>query len=836
MAVGGPSITLRVFLASPGDVPDERAFVHEFLESILPKNPLLPGRVAFDVVSWDDPHANTTMPAHMTPQEAVVHYKGRPSNCDIVIVIVAARIGTHLAVDTFKKPDGSAYVSGTEWEYDDAWNATSRPDILVYRQMDVAPIDMRDAGSRREKLRQYELVEQFFERFKNPDGSWKGGFQGYEGVDAFKAKLTNDMSNLVLGRLRKAVPPPEPSPDTAPVIPPVRCFGRDADVAALVAALTAPEPAALLVLGPAGIGKTTLTRRVATDAVVVARFAARRWFVELETANDAATLQTAILQAIGLDPAATTFAAALAWLARQPCLLVLDNLETPWERDQRAVQNMLQMLAATLGVSLLASLRGGAAPPSPRWTRSPTNLRPLPEDEARRLFLELAPGIAADDPHLARFLTALGGVPLAVELVALRAAGDGSLRELWNEWQRRGVVLAAHTDLPPDHRLTSLARSLDLSWQSPRLRDEGRHLFRLLGQLPAGIAEVDRTALLGNAAAEAARQLRAVGLAFDRDGRLDLLPPVRGYAEATQPPEPEELDRACRHFLALVQTLGDKAGQGESGMLIARLAAEVPNLDAAFTAALTPDRRSAAVGASYGYYVLAISTGLGTTASLQALADASHGCGDVQGEAYCIQRLGDIALARSQHDAARAAFEQALPLYRQVGAVLGEANCIQRLGEIAQARSQHDAARAAYEQALPLYRQVGDVLGEANCIKGLGDIARRRSQHDAARAAYEQALPLYRQVGNVVGEANCILAKGDVALAQDDHDTAREQFADALALYDGIHHTGNIALAHERLARVTADAERTRHVAAARAAWSAMDLPDQVTRLDREFG
>ena len=67
--------------------------------------------------------------------------------------------------------------------------------------------------------------------------------------------------------------------------------------------------------------------------------------------------------------------------------------------------------------------------------------------------------------------------------------------------------------------------------------------------------------------------------------------------------------------------------------------------------------------------------------------------------------------------------KEALPLYRQIGSVQGEANCINSLGDIALARSDHDAARRAYEQALPLYRQVGSVVGEVNCIRGLSNLS-----------------------------------------------------------------------------------------------------------------
>ena len=197
-----------------------------------------------------------------------------------------------------------------------------------------------------------------------------------------------------------------------------------------------------------------------------------------------------------------------------------------------------------------------------------------------------------------------------------------------------------------------------------------------------------------------------------------------------------------------------------------------------------------------------------------------------------------------------------MPLYRRVGDVLGEANCIWSLGDIALARSEHDQARDRYEATLPLFRRVGDVLGEANCIRSLGDIALRRSDHDQARDRYEAALPLFRRVGSVLGEANCIRGLGDIALAalgprpgprplrgriaplpprrlrpgrgqlhletgrhragRSDHDQARELFLEALELYAKIPEPYSIGMTHRRLAR-TENAEDRRRACAGRA-------------------
>nr|WP_294516633.1 AAA family ATPase [uncultured Rhodopila sp.] len=335
-----------------------------------------------------------------------------------------------------------------------------------------------------------------------------------------------------------------------PLIGPDRCFGRDGDIDTLAAALTASPCAVVAVLGPPGVGKTTLTRKVAVSPPVTKHFGERRWFIPLEAATDAEALRTAIIAGIGLDPAYITFRPALDRLSRQASLLVLDNLETPWERDMAAVQDCLRQLAARQNVTVLVSLRGAMAPGGPVLTRQIV-LDSLAPAEARRLFLDLAPRIPADDPDLERLLREFQGMPLAIELVAYRAAPFQALRDVWEEWQRTGLALATHPD-QPDGRYTSVQRSIELSWQSLRLHEEGRRLFCMLGLLPGGMAKQHRTALMGEHVHDATRQLLATGLAFLRNHeRLDLLPPIRAFAQGL--PETAAIDRESltSHYLDL---------------------------------------------------------------------------------------------------------------------------------------------------------------------------------------------------------------------------------------------------------------------------------------------
>jgi hypothetical protein len=110
------------------------------------------------------------MTAGFAPQEAVDRFGAKPSECDLVVVVLWSRMGTLLDMArSGEKPGGGPYLSGIEWEFEDAWGAwkaSKRPEILVYRRTEEPRVGMRDP-EREEKFRQYDLVD----RFKNPDRS-----------------------------------------------------------------------------------------------------------------------------------------------------------------------------------------------------------------------------------------------------------------------------------------------------------------------------------------------------------------------------------------------------------------------------------------------------------------------------------------------------------------------------------------------------------------------------------------------------------------------------------------------------------------------------------------
>jgi tetratricopeptide (TPR) repeat protein len=109
-------------------------------------------------------------------------------------------------------------------------------------------------------------------------------------------------------------------------------------------------------------------------------------------------------------------------------------------------------------------------------------------------------------------------------------------------------------------------------------------------------------------------------------------------------------------------------------------------------------------------------------------------------QANCIRALGDVHMSLSEYGAARERYEEARPIYQQIGARLGEANCIQALGDLhgelelveEGIRYLHEAADRFQELELP--HEV------ANCWNSIGNLFSQQERHHEAVEAYNQAI------------------------------------------------------------------------------------------------
>lgn len=219
---------LRVFLASPGDVADEREISLAVLED-LPYDPFLRGKVTIEHVAWDKRGAGAPILGGVTPQDSIAAGLPRPSDCHIVVVIFWSRMGTPLP-SRYCKEDGSRYESGTEWEYEEAVLAFRKhgsPYVLLYRRKQPVTPDM-DLPDYEERREQYQKVKRFFAGMWNADGSAAGGYAEYGSPGDFRKRLEEDLKSLIARILEKpaaetaGVTVPEPWPGSP--FPGLRAF------------------------------------------------------------------------------------------------------------------------------------------------------------------------------------------------------------------------------------------------------------------------------------------------------------------------------------------------------------------------------------------------------------------------------------------------------------------------------------------------------------------------------------------------------------------------------------------------------------------------------------
>ncbi|KAJ7264242.1 P-loop containing nucleoside triphosphate hydrolase protein, partial [Mycena rebaudengoi] len=323
--------------------------------------------------------------------------------------------------------------------------------------------------------------------------------------------------------------------------------GRDTELQDVVNILIQIS-ACIVILGAGGMGKTSLAIVALHNLQVEAKYA-QCYFVPCHSSPTCTELAATIADHIGLEKGSNMTKKIAHYFAHAPpSLLVLDNLETPWESlsSRSEVEEFLSLLTDVSHLGLMITLRGAERPSKVKWTRpflSP--LEPLSNVAAQQTFIEIADD-GHDDASLKELLELTGNLPLAVSLMASVASSEGCAKALLR-WKLESTRMLSDGY---DQR-SSLDISIMLSYTSSRMTPGAQELLSILAMLPDGLTDSDlvqaKLSIIDILSCKTT--LIQTSLAFlGQDLRLKVLVPVREHILHVHPPANALKLQLRKHF------------------------------------------------------------------------------------------------------------------------------------------------------------------------------------------------------------------------------------------------------------------------------------------------
>ncbi|MDX8148923.1 NB-ARC domain-containing protein [Lentzea sp. BCCO 10_0061] len=579
-------------------------------------------------------------------------------------------------------------------------------------------------------------------------------------------------------------------------LPPVAAefTGRSADLAVVAAALDGPQPV-VVSTGLAGVGKTTLAVKAAHDAA--GRFPGGVLFIDLQgygTRVEPLTALATFLGALGVlrVPESQPEREALyrSQLAkRRPMLVVLDNASSS-EQVRPLLPPGDQHRVLVTSRHTLGDLQGARR----------VEIDVLPADDAVRMLANLLQATdptdtrIADAPRAAHEIAELcGRLPLALGIVAALLSDDPGLppTELVVLLREARLAELSYDDL-------AVRAAFDLS--HARLAHEEQRLFRLLSLSPGLQVSTEAAAALAGRSPQSTRKL-LTGLrrahmieSGEPPGWFRFHDLLRLYAAEHCDAEAEEVREAA--LIRLIDYYVEAAEQAEQqwpGLESRRrahvwLRAERDSILAVIALAHRTGRREQVLRLAFAlgtflYFFYSRRTAAEGISAYELALDAAVSLGDRKAETKALLGLGRLHREMGHDEAARALFESAAALSRDLDDDESQGEALHKLALLARRRKDFDAAWRLHGAALACFRKGGLRSGEAQVHYSLGVLADTAGLSERAVEYFLDCVEISQAAGrhDLVGHAHKHLAL--LAWDADQQDEVQRQLHAAHAAY-----------------------------------------------------
>lgn len=615
--------------------------------------------------------------------------------------------------------------------------------------------------------------------------------------------------------------------------------GRAIELRRVAETLAQPDCRLVCIVGPGGMGKTRLARRVSLE--LAPRYSHGAAFISLEDVAAPDQLGGRLARELGLSLAgsAQPMDQVHEFLRDRHMLLVLDNAE-----DFVAHASHLEkLLQSCPRLKILATSRVRLAI-VPEWS-FPLEGLPFPEADDRdraeafdavRLFVAAArrvsPGFttSAEPDAIVDICRQVEGIPLALELAAswTRAL---SCAEIATQLRRGGELLRT-VDTAREARHASLEVIFEQSWN--RLSGVERDTLARLSIFRGGFTSDAARAVAG-------AQLPVLGALVDKSllrregGRNALHALIRRLAAGRLEGEARSATEAAhaRYFHGLMAQLRRPVESGDRDAL-ARIDSESGNCRAAWRWAVANGQgemlaRSCFTALSFCDHRGRFEEGL---AFLTAALDARPPSADPRYEPLIASAIAHLQYRLDRYAEAEATAARALALSRETADHDTRLQCFKVLGACSLRLGKLDEAKRYYEQALEQSPAASDPHNAAAMLDNLALVEKSLGNHEESRRMSMASLVQHRMLRDVAGEALCLNNLASLEVDLGEREAAGAHLAAGLALCDqhglvatrGLIlanlgelaiHMGNLDLAEERLRRAMEIFEQARNRATA---------------------
>ncbi|GHF39925.1 putative ATPase/DNA-binding CsgD family transcriptional regulator [Deinococcus metalli] len=566
--------------------------------------------------------------------------------------------------------------------------------------------------------------------------------------------------------------------------------GRDVELVLAGDLLLQPDVRVVVLRGPGGVGKTRVAREV--QRLVHARFERGAVFVNLAPLAGPDQVLPAVAHALGVRDGSSPLDALEQAVGDRSVLLILDNLE-----HLPGTEGDIVALCARLpGARILATSRRVLRVRHARELPLPPLALPArPQDAARspavQLFVqraqEVEPEFALTPDNAATVsavCTALGGLPLALELAAARLrAVDVAGLLAWLDTPLDVLDGGPLDDAPRARSLRDAVR-----WSYDLLSTDEQAVFTACGGFRGGFTLDALEAVTGRPDARtiliALVEHSLIRRTEGTPARWTLLEPVREFAAEVLRDSPHATDVAERHarfYLALAAAGNPEHGAGRDWLN--RVHVDHTNIVTAlehFIARQAVPEAQQLVSALFDYWSTQGRFEQGVALCRRVLALP----GDlVTAERATLLTTAALMASRAErHHDAEAWCQAALAIRRALGDPREEAGAMSILADVLSNTGTYGQAIDLFREALALAEAHGDVAAQAHTLHNLGFALEKTGAYPACVTYLDRALALWTALGQPVGEAYTSAVRARVTLLHRDVDPEQTHLRRAWAV------------------------------------------------------